>query len=132
MATARDIPKTLRAAFHGLRSKLRRIIRVEIDRNLAKPRRSAIPSRNCGGDSGRIASAGGSATTQRSDDSAPRHAAAQLFRMLQKMSFGPATNVSSGNRKKYWYMRLKTRPSQIPTGAPATAPSITATIANFK
>src|SRR5690348_10732291 len=101
MATAKDIPKTLRAAFQGLRSRLRRIIRVEIDNNFAKPRRSAIPSRNCGGDSGRIASAGGSAITLRRDDSAPRHAAAPLMTIAQKISFGPATNVSSGKRKKF-------------------------------
>src|SRR5215469_9338539 len=101
MATANDIAKTLRAAFQGLRSRLRKIIRVEIDSSFAKPRRSAIPSRNCGGDSWRIASAGGSAITFRKDDSAPRHAAAPLTTIAQKMSFGPVTNVSSGKRKKF-------------------------------
>src|SRR5690242_21695812 len=101
IATANDIPTTVRIAFHGLRSRFRRIIRVEMDTTLANPKRSANPCLNCGGDSGRIASAGGSETTVRSEESAPKQAAMPLIAMAQTINLGPAVKLSSGNRKKF-------------------------------
>src|SRR5579884_261945 len=101
MATEKDNPRTVRTAFQGLRSRLRRIIRREMDTRRVRPSRSESPCRNFGGDSGRMASAGGRVITWRKEDRAPRHAAAALIPIPQRISLGPAIKFNSGNLKKF-------------------------------
>ena len=70
------MPNTESAARAGRRVRLRQIIRSDAGSTRARRVRSSPPARKFAGGSGRIASAGGSATTRRTAESAPANAAA--------------------------------------------------------
>ena len=77
-APANAMPSTDIAARSGWRSRLRRIMRVVFGRRRNTRHRSPMLLRYFTGDSGRIASAGGTATARRTADCAPSAATARL------------------------------------------------------
>jgi hypothetical protein len=90
------MPSTESSAFHGLRTRLRTIMRADADSQRATPERSMMPVQKLAGASGRIASAGASAVTRFTAAIAPAHAPSRLASVAQNSTAGLITSASSG------------------------------------